>query len=107
MRLVTLRANVASVLDDMEAEDGFKVLVEHEGPRAAAYLAWKFRRQLRKAGSIDFVVPRNRLKELEEKRWIPVAMVHLRSRVNWTVLEGADAFYVRWRLMWKAPTADA
>jgi hypothetical protein len=72
------------------------------GPRTAAWLINKHRKELHKTGTVDFVVPKAPKAKIAEKlRWFFIAMDYLRtSRSGWLVTIHTQndnrVFRVRW-----------
>lgn len=78
-----------------------KAMVDSFGPRGAAWLLGKHRRELHKTGTIEFTAPLAPKAKIAEKlRWFFLAMEHLRTRAGWVVSihtqRDKRVFRVRW-----------
>lgn len=76
------------------------------GPKTAAWLINKHRRQLHKSGAVDFTLKESIWKRLSQPHqklyWLALAFETLERRPGWSLIRKAHRGVITWRLRWHA-----
>jgi hypothetical protein len=91
--------------EDQTQEDFARALVvDAYGPRTAAWLVNRHRRQLHLAGAVDFVLKRTILERFtppgRKLFWFQIAIDMLKQRPGWSVERTEHRGIVKFRLKW-------
>ena len=79
-----------------ETENARALMVARFGVSCAAWLVWAHRRQLRRAGVVDLVIPGS----ADTPMWFALAVEYLRGRAHWAIDVLAQGDVRTFRLRW-------
>lgn len=89
---------------ELDPRDGAEFFIERDGPKAAAWLIYKHRKQFRRDGVCEFRIQKKdkHLLNTPEYAWFRLAIETLRRRQHWNVVEvgslqsAVHVYRVRW-----------